>query len=265
MKRLVSTILVPLFLCTSCVKEERGDCPCYLTLDFDEVIREGLYEEAVATLGPCSDKMLEQRRISLEDYEGTGYEIKVPRDLIQASVVCGFKNVNFSGAEASVPINEQADPIMAFGLERVFDNERETVNVVLHKQFCRIHFTISGLETRTEFPYELCIKALCNGLKLHDLSPVEGAFCAMALEDESKNLSVLVPRQKRNVMSMEFIDKIDGHVQTVNIGEKLEQMGYDWTKADLDDVSINVDFVQMSVQVAIVPWVYDYGYETIEI
>lgn len=264
MKRLAFSILPVLLLALSCVKEDRDDCPCYLVLDFDEVISQGVYREAIATLGPCSERLYDQRKIIMGDYGGRGYEVKVPRNLVKASVVCGFKNVNFDDSLYVVPLNEQSDPIMAFGIERRFECERETVEVKLHKQYCRMNFRISGMDTRTEFPYEIRVKAECNGLRLHDLSPVEGEFSAMALEDESKNLSVLVPRQKDNVMSIEILDKKDGYVQSVDIGKKMESLDYDWTGVDLQDVNLTVDYTQMTVLVEVEPWMYNYDYEKIE-
>lgn len=265
MKRRVFTILASLLLCASCVKEERGECPCYLILDFDELIGQGAYSEAVATLSPSTDKVLDQRKICIGEYEGRGYEIKVPKDLVRTSVICGFKNGNFTEDMVVVPYNEQSDPVMAFCAERSFKDERDTVQVTLHKQFCNVGFKISGLDTRTEFPYELRVSAECSGLRLHDLSPVPGGFSAMAVEDETRNLSIRVPRQRRNVMSMEMLDRKDGHVHTVNLGEMLDDLNYDWTKADLDDITLVVDFVQMSVRVVLVPWDKNYDYETIDI
>lgn len=265
MKRLVSSILVSFLLCTSCVKEERGYCPCYLILDFDDLIGQGVYREAIATLSPSTDRTLYQQKISIGKYEGRGYEIRVPKELVQASVICGFKNVNFTGDRITVPYNEQSDPVMAFGVERVITGERDTLQVTLHKQFCNVDFKISGLDTRTEFPYELRVSAECNGLRLPDLSPLTGGFSATAVEDETQNLSLRVPRQQRNILAMEVLDKRDGHIYSVNLGEMLDDLNYDWNKADLDDLALIVDFVQMSVEVELVPWDKNYDYETIDI
>ena len=265
MKRLVLSILVPFLLCASCVKEERGDCPCYLILDFDELIDQGAYSEAIATLSPSTDRVLYQQKISIGEYEGRGYEIRVPKDVVKASVICGFKNVNFAGDRITVPYNEQSDPVMAFGVERVVTGERDTLQVALHKQFCNVDFRISGLDTRTEFPYELRVCAECNGLRLPDLSPLAGGFSAMAVEDDTQNLSLRVPRQQRNIMSMEVLDKRDGHIYSVNLGEMLDDLNYDWNKADLDDIELIVDFVQMTIEVVLVPWDKNNDYETIDI
>lgn len=265
MRRLVLSILVPFLLCTSCVKEERGDCPCYLILDFDELIGQGRYNEAIATFSPSTDRPLYQQKISIVEYEGRGYEIRVPKEMVKTSVVCGFKNVNFTGDRITVPYNEQSDPVMAFGAERIITGERDTLLVTLHKQYCNVDFMISGLDTRVEFPYELRISAECNGLGLPDLSPLTGGFSAMAIEDETQNLSIRVPRQQRNILSMEVLDKRDGHVYSTNLGEMLDDLNYDWNKPDLDDIVLIVDFVQMSVEVELVPWDMNCDYETIDI
>lgn len=263
MRRAVFAAVAACFLWNGCVKEERSACPCYLTFNLDRVIGEGGFDEAVATLGPCSDRALEQERIALWEYEGTGYEKKVLKDVVRASMVCGFKNGIFRNDCYLVPKSLQSDPIMAYALSMRCMGEREEVNVELHKQYCRIHFSFAGVEARAEFPYELRVRADCNGFNLYDLSPVEGEYTAMALETNSGDLSVVLPRQKSNELALDLLDFKAELAYVVDLGSMLEKRGYDWTKTDLDDVEVEIDYAMTEFIVEIIPW--ERKYEKIDI
>lgn len=263
MKRAVIAAVVVCLLPLGCVKEDRMGCPCYLTLNFDRVITEDGYFEAVTTLTPCSDRAQDQEKINIWDYEGVGYEKKVVKDQVRASVVCGFKNGSFRDDSYIVPKSVQCDPIMAFALSKRCEGERETAEVELHKQFCRIHFRFVGLGSRSEYPYELRVRADCCGLRLFDLQPVEGEYTAIAVETNSGDLSVVLPRQKVNAVALDLLDAKAQVAQTVDLGARMEAMGYDWAKADLDDIVVEIDYTLANVETEIIPW--DTTYETIDI
>ena len=252
-------------LAASCVKEERTDCPCFLTLDLDKVISDSDYSEAVATLGPCTDRTIDQKRIALMDYEGVGYEKKVPKETVRISVVCGFKNGNFRDDCYLVPENQQSDPIMAFAESRRCSRERESAEVELHKQYCRIKFKFLGIGEDEEIPYDLRIRADCNGIGLYDLQPIEGAYTATALKSNSGELTMILPRQKSGAVALDLVDAGGDVVHVMDVGARMDLLGYDWTKADLDDVSIEIDFCSATMNVGILPWDINYDYETIDI
>ena len=263
MNRAVIAAAAVCLLLPGCVKEDRTGCPCYLTLNFDGVIANDGYVEAVTTLTPCSDRKQEQEKIDIWDYEGVGYEKKVVKDLVRASVVCGFKNGSFREDSYIVPKSVQCDPIMAFAFTKRCEGERENAVVELHKQFCRIHFKFVGLESRSEYPYELRVRADCCGLSLYDLQPVEGEYTAIAVETNSGDLSVVLPRQKVSAVSLDLLDTDAEVAQTVDLGARMEAMAYDWTKADLDDIVVEIDYALANVETEIIPW--DTTYETIDI
>ena len=265
-------VAVALLAFSSCtIKEPRAGCPCLLKLDLDEVIASGRYSKAVATLGPCSDKRIGQEMIEVAPYAGTGYEKTVPRQLVRTSVVCGFNNSIFHSDTLWVNENVQADPIWAFALEKECTEEVETVHVSLHKQFCRMNFVAAGESDLRDYPYVLRVKAGCCGIKLYDLQPVEGTFSAVVREDAAGRLTLDVPRQKENALLLEMLDRTAFEkggtevLYTLDLGQKLEQTGYEWAAEDLDDVTVKIDYARASFSVEVLPWDDDYGYSEVEI
>jgi len=252
-----------LLLLTSCVKEERTDCPCYLTLNFDKVIAERIYGEAVTTLTPCEHGNTDRKLIVLSDYEKVGYETKVRRKNVRVSVVCGYKN-NIFGEDCLLTAEDmQADPVMAYAGSTLCDADCAEMEVTLHKQYCRISFLYDGMESGEEFPNRVRVSAECNGMNLYDLMPLTGGFSAEAAYDPSGELCLILPRQNRNAISVDVMSVDDELLYRMDLGLAFSSVGYDWTKEDLDDVSIRIDYSKPEIEMEIIPW--ETYYETFDI
>lgn len=250
-------------LITGCVLEERTDCPCYLTLNLDSAIRDGAYTEAVMTLSPCADGSTCRELIDMSAYEGAGYEKKVMRDKVSVSVVCGFKSSVFDEDSFHIPENTQADPIMAYAENLFCDEETETADVILHKQYCRITFVHDSAWAGEDFPCRLRVHAECNGMMLDNLAPVRGDYVADATAGSDGRLSLTLPRQMRNDMGLDIVD-LDGEVvYSIDLGKAFSSASYDWGKEDLDDVRIKIDYSNAEVEIEIIQW--EKYYETVDI
>jgi len=254
---------IAVFLLAGCVKEERTGCPCYLTLNLDEVIADREFSEAVATLTPCVNGNTGRDLLALHEYEKVGYEKKVRKDLVNISVICGHRNGVFEDDCILFAENTQSDPIMAYAESKLCDAETAEADVRLHKQYCRMQFKPEGLEEGEEYPYRLRVRAECNGLKLYDLMPVEGVFSAEAVSGIVGEMSVDIPRQKRNSMKLDIVGPAGDVVHTVNLGAALSNAGYDWRKEDLDDVIVRIDYAKAEFEIGIIPW--ETYYETVDI
>ncbi|MCQ2181874.1 MAG: hypothetical protein MJY89_00495 [Bacteroidales bacterium] len=259
------TAIAGLTLCllAGCVKEERKDCPCYLTLDLDAVIREREFSEAVTSFSPCMNGPVDRDLIILREYEEVGYEKMVMREMVSVSVVCGQKDAVFDGDCLRVTKNAQADPVMAYAENVLCDAERVKAEVTLHKQYCRINFLRNGVDPGEKYPYGMRVTAACNAMNIYDLTPVEGLFIADAIVGDDGNPYVVLPRQKQNALRLDIMD-IDGRVlHSIDLGEVFREMSYDWGKEDLDDVNLKIDYTKAEVEIGIVPW--ETNYETIDI
>lgn len=244
---------------SSCtVKEERTGCPCLLNLDLDQVIETGNYEEAVTTLVPTPEGVRERELIELSPYMGIGYEVSVPRKVINTSVVCGVGQEFFS--ESSV--NAGTAPVMAFAEAVRCREDRETVEVMLHKQYCRVTLLPEGFDSASEYPFRVRLDASTGALDLCSLEPCGEPFSAMFGDD----LTINVPRQADGApLILDMLADGPEPVFSVDLSAKLAAAGYDWSAEDLADVSVKVDFARMTCSVAVLPWDENSEYMQIDI
>lgn len=258
MKRLY-LLAVAAALSSACtVKEERSGCPCLLNLDFDEVIEAGRYEEAVATVGPSPDLLIEQELLEMEPYRGVGYEVSVPRRMILTSVVCGCEENLFS----STSVRVDTSPVMAFAGSVECADDREQILVKLHKQFCNITLVLEGFHSAEEFPYEIRITAPTNSLSLYDLKPCGGPFSATVKGD----LNVNVPRQDpKATITVGLYEDGGEPLFESDISAKLAALGYDWTAVNLADAVVVIDYSHLDCSVEILPWEENGQYRQIDI
>jgi len=247
-----------LALLSGCVKEERGACPCYLTLNLDAVIERGEYADAVATLSPCIDGGTDRSLLNLCEYGECGYEKKVKKDMVSISVVCGHENAVFSEDCIRISDNTQADPIMAYAENVLCESEKQTAYVQLHKQYCHIRFIQDGTDSGSKVHYGSRVVAGCNGMRLYDLSPVEGIFMAEAVSGEGGVQSLMIPRQKRSELSLDILNADGEVIDVVDLGAAFSKAGYDWGKEDLDDISIRIDYAKSEFEIMVIPWKTNY-------
>lgn len=258
MRRLFLTVAAAAILSSCTVKEERSDCPCLLNFDLDEVIESGTYAEAVTTLGPSSEGVRERELLEISPYKGIGYEVSVPRKLINTSVVCGVGPELFSGES----VNAGTSPVMAFARAVHCREDREIVVVRLHKQYCRVTLQPEGFGSAEEYPFKVRLNASTGSLGLYGLEPCGEPFSAMFQD----NLTINVPRQAEGAkLTVDMFGEEPEPVFTVDLSAKLEAAGYDWTEEDLADVSVRIDFARMTCSVVVLPWEENSEYMQIDI
>lgn len=258
MKRLFLTVAAAALLSSCSVKEERSGCPCLLKLDFDEVIDNGRYEEAMTTLSPSLKSAGERTPLRIGSYKGIGYEVGVPRRLISVSAVCGAGQELFDGDA----VMAGDVPVMAFAASADCRSDTETVRVRLHKQYCRVTVQPEGFASSSEYPFRVRINASTGALDIFDLSPCGSPWTGM-LDDD---LTVDVPRQRPDaLLTLDMLSDSSETVFSIDLSAKLEAAGYDWTDEDLADISVKVDFVRMTCSVAVLPWDESSEYRQIDI
>lgn len=254
------TIVAVLLLACCSVKEERSGCPCLLNLDLDEVIAEGRFSEAVATVGPSSERPVGQETIEVEPYRGVGYEITVPRRSMMTSVVCG----NAPSSVIGSCVDAGTSPVMAFAEKVNLDSETERAQVLvrLHKQYCRMTLVLEGYSAGADFPFVIDLKAQTRSIDLYGLEP-----CGDPLEETlPENLVINIPRQNPSAPLSLVLKDLTGEVQyEMDLGAKLAAAGYDWTDEDLSDVSVTLDYSHLQCSVTVLDWEDDSQYRQIDI
>lgn len=241
------------------IKEERSGCPCYLNLNFDSIAKNPDYTQGLITV--MNDQVLDQNRVRLEEYVGCGYEVVVPKGSIGACMVTGHEDLWWHSDTLYAATNLQWGPVMlANSISDCYSDEKQVL-MDFHKEYCRVNIILVGVTDMESYPFDLRMRANCNGVRMRDRKAVEGIYKAFASPQNTAVSSLLLPRQAENELMLDVFKHKDDStyaegdlVTTVNVGKTLSQTGYDWTKSDLDDIYVTLDVVNFSFTVTVAPW-----------
>ena len=241
------------------IKEERSACPCYLNLNFDSMAKNPDYTQGLITV--MNDKVLDQNRVRLEEYVGCGYEVAVPKGSIGACMVTGHEDLWWHSDTLYAATNLQWGPVMLANSISDCNTDEKWVLMDFHKEYCRVNIILVGVTDMENYPFDLRMRANCNGVRMRDRKAVEGLYKAFATPQNTAVSSLLLPRQADNELMLDVFKHKDDRtyaegdlVTIVNVGKVLSQTGYDWTKSDLDDIYVTLDVVNFSLSVSVAPW-----------
>lgn len=254
-------------LCSCSVKEDRSLCPCYVDMIVDEFVRDGFSSGTVAF---SSDGFDFRDDILLADHVGGGYTVAVPRSFVKAACVCGLDRSHISGNCISIPEGEASDPIMSYRESFLPRGDEHLLYAVPHKQYCRIDLILEN--PMEDYPYAFRVRSDCSGLDIFDLQPVRGSFDTSVYANALGEYSTLLLRQSpESELFLDVLLPVSGSVSdwelqyTVSLSDALEAVSYDWTKEDLDDVSLTVDYARAEVTVEISEWEGSVNEKNVEI
>ena len=259
---ILSILLSGAALLSSCsfVKEDRGECPCTLNINMDAFLENDAIDDTRALVSVQSAALLREEADLLE-HEGAGLDVEVQRRRTPVSVAVGCQNASVKGDTLAVRAGRQWDPLFACAGEPDCNGDLCSWLARPHKQYCTVHLVLQHYKAGDEYPYDLCIKADCNAMRLLTLRPVTGEYSVLVDPSAAGVFDVRLPRQKENSVLLEMYapnarrvyDRSD-RVNFVNVGEQMEARGYDWGKEDLDDVYVTIDAVTLQAAVTIIAW-----------
>ncbi len=256
-----------LLSCT--VKEDRTECPVYVTVLTDHFMQKGMNE---GTVSFAADRLIKRETISFLTYIRDGYEQACPRNYARAAVLSGVENSVVDDEKLTVRPGCQAGRVWAFGTCFSTDRDAYVVDAVPHKQYCLIRFLFDGNPTAPEgYPWRFRMVAECSGMDIYSLEPIPGRYCpAIGPNDVGEWIGVL-PRQRSNNMLLEVFlpdegSESEGRTEyVIDLGKAFEKQGYDWTAEDLKDIEVLVGFVNAELCLTVQDWEGEDDYENIEI
>ena len=269
---------VVLLLSSCFVKEDRDECPCWMTVEMpDRVRHDGSVilrlrgnsdEDAVDYAYKVSESI--KADVGILEYE-------VPRGAVGVSAVAfgneipgraGYdgKSAGYDGDQISIPVGEQMDSL--YGFFKMYHTRCESVkcDVELHKEFCTVSFTL--VDEHYESPYDIEVRGNVSGVSSWDLAPMNGVFKYAPVAEEGV-YRVRVPRQVDASLELVMLEmpgqaghdgvrtEDDGERAVVNrlpLGEYIIRSGYDWAAKDLSDVSVVLDLEKQQVMVTVSGW-----------
>lgn len=240
----ILTAIIWVSVMTGCsVKEERGDCPCRLFLDFTAV---DFSARAPLSLYVTSFEGFEHKEFVETDDTCV---IDVPRTDLQIVVWSGDEGL-INDAGLMIPNGRECPPLYihssilpAFG-EAVFET------VQLRKNHCVL--TVDFVEP--DDVVAMTVRGEVAGFDRYG-NPVEGDFHVDVLMDSVSDLPVscCLPRQIGGPLYLEVTD-MKGRERTFPLYEYMRIVGYDWSESDLKDLSLVLDYSEAKVSVIIQGW-----------
>lgn len=239
-----------MLICSCSIKEERGVCPSWLTVDYSafgkhvgNVVAFGWNSEKVAYVDTCE---------FLAD--STGFCVhKVEKSPTVSTVLGGIKRMLISENRLIIPKGQSFDPIIAFS-ERVECSNEESVSIAKpQKHFTRVWLKLEGGAENS--PYYFMISSDVAGLSLLNLSPLEGEFQAFLTPSTDDRCFIDIPRQLPDSDALTLSALVDGKVRvSVNLASMLREQGFKWDSVNLDDVTIGLNYSEAGVSVDIKEW-----------
>ena len=239
-----SVLIVSFFVLVSCsVKSDRSICPAYLYLS----VFGG--DEASLSVDIKSDGHNELTHISKSDGMAiAGFDLKKGT---KYSITC-LSGVS-QGWNGIVSVGEQMPRLYAFADSFICYDDIKVMSIHLNKQYARIILTVSGIECAAR------VRCDVSGLDLTTLAPVSGQFCyetSPSMKSKDNLLFFMdVPRQLDDSMMLELISEKGGNVlKSIPVGKEIINSGIDWSKPSLDDIYLEIKYVDGQCTVEVQNW-----------
>lgn len=248
--------ILPLFLLVGCsVLEDRTQCPCHIVFDFSDqanycadsiavALQSGGYNSSFVVYCPS-------------------YEDLVRMDVPSRSVL----NVSALGASSAeldndkrlvIPVGEQCPQAYMFTSQYDISAEDASVYVKLHKNYCGISVSFSSPSPDL---YDMEVSGNVCGY-FGDGSPLPGKFSYSPSFDENSMSFFCIPRQVDGSLRL-GIQYGNGPVRYFALGNYILESGYDWTKEDLDDIVVCIDYAATEIRITVDDWSYEEEFEVV--
>lgn len=247
MKIAITYAAAALLLLPSCsVKEDRQPCPCWLTVVLDDASRTA--PDAKVLLVGGNGTLVSESVSPEEEYERT-----VPRGYVRTVVCTGADLSEMSTGTVAFRYGERIDTIWSHTAVVDCRDEFARDTAALHRQFAVARLILkAGLEEDDGRLYS--VETSCGGLDLQSSSPTKGGWGIQLVMDGTSGCVFSVPRMRPEDRFAIRVSNPDGDDDEVDIQAILQNIGYSWSKRDLDDMVIALDYARGTVDITVLPW-----------
>lgn len=245
-----------LVFASSCsIKEDRLECPTFLTLDFSGVESSRMKDEGFDCLEVYltdGNGFSVSESWVLDGFVGE-YSVPVPNSGVDLMVIC--RKGGSCSAETGLTIEEGEEcPELYMSAEHyvpVYGEER--YYVALHRNYCELFVCFKTMFDVPARPFRVKVVGDVDGY-LPGGTPREGAFSYFSAPSFEGLCRARIPRQVDGSLMLEvdFLDSND--VRTFPVGEYILESGYDWNAADLEDIRVEMDFSRTGVTFTLSQW-----------
>ena len=244
-------VVLPVAACS--VKEDRTPCPCVLELEFAGPY---LAEAGLADLLVFSDEVLVwEDTVDIARYK-SGYSLPVPRTSLHVRAWAGAGGYA-SDAGLTIPLGQDCPRVYMHDSDIVAAGEQYHETVTLRKNHCVMKLLTEG---EGKISSDLILKGNVAGYDSVG-GPLRGDF-EYLLDDKGldEGYEAVLPRQT-DASLMLMVDDGSGSHKAFALGQYIVSSGYDWTAADLEDVTVTLDYALTEIRMTINGWEGVYRYD----
>ena len=246
-------VILPVASCS--VKEDREGCPCVLELDFAGPYLE---DAGFADLLISSGTGVVWRDTVDMDRNRTGYSVAVPRTRLHVRAWTGTDGY-LSDECLRIPHGQDCPRVYMHDSDVLAEGETLGETVFLRKNHCVMTVMTEG---EGKIAADLLVKGNVAGYDAVG-RPLYGDFeCHLDDSGLDDGYVVVLPRQTDASLMLVVDDGSDTH-KAFALGQYIVSSGYDWTAADLEDVTVTLDYALTEIRMTINGWdgVYRYDME----
>ena len=251
-----------LLLLSSCICEDRSNCPSWLNLDFSAMSQQ---IESVHLIFQSEKGIFFLDTLFPEEWQRP-YEIPLKKGRISLAVFCNIQNMQLCNDAYLIPIGEQADPIHTDFQWLDLTHETETLHILPKKNHITLFMNLIGYHPEKE-TLEIIIQGTAQGYDLNG-NVVLGSFSSTAqptplahiVSDRLPEFSCRIPRQKDN--KLELIVRVrDSITHRFPLGQAMMDAGLNMQQETLDDWHFTLDLSKLSLTLDIEDWIELNPYE----
>lgn len=255
MKMKLWGIVVGLLCVAACsVKEDRMECPCRLVLDLRDVDTSIIKEADVyveASQGFVFNEVMDSC------YLGNDYVMSVPKGRVNVWTYSGAEEYSPGPEGLMIPYGDDCPEVYMHcsSFDALQESAVEKVSMLKNHAVLTVH-----LQSEHSSAFDIAITGNVNGYDAEG-KPSEGGFrYEMSFEDGVGR--VVLPRQTDTSLKLEVVDG-ENTFRVFSFGEYIESSGYDWTRANLEDITMTLDYALSSVGFRINDWEKEYHFDIV--
>lgn len=253
MRKTIIAVAAVAALLSSCIKENRSDCPCWLDIhvrECDPIARD-------LTIAAYNNGRIFSETIDIQDYPDY-YEHTVRKGTVEVTAYAGRVYQTEHMDTLRIRRGYQCDSIFSHHstVECYYEFAHDTVR--LHKQFSTVFLKMENPDGG-RYPFRLVVKGNVNGIRVSDSEPVLGVFEHELQERGEGEFRFRIPRQIDDSLVMEVYDGDGVLVETLPFGEEIarhmkDEGSFTWRSLDLGDIYIGVDYSRTIASVLVNAW-----------
>lgn len=264
---LLLSFLLGVFLLSGCsVKEDRTNCPTWLTFlssTADDDLGDRLYFYAFREGALEFDDLYRW-----SDFVTVGIDVPIMRGALHFAGFVGWPEDWIRDGVLSIPYGSDAPEAWGFDDKRVVEEGQFVFDEAVRMLFANVFIHVVGQDET--YPWTLVLEGNVDGYVLPSLAPHSGEYSSIPFDMGEAMHHSRIPRQMDDSLLLSLyedhpllhpvtkgpVKEWPDPVFSLPVGQIVAMSGYDWGASIFPDIHIELDFAALSVNVTIGEWKY---------